>query len=177
MQIEANKTRKATSLPGDRHDAFNKLTLLQYRLVNGRQIDDELIEWLLTGFEALRTGSADTLDSALGVDARAGVSTIGTRLRKYYRDLGLLTLMAKIRKPGEGNWSLARRAGEELLKFQTRVWPRVRLEQKPPDRLNETQVQLWEIFSGDPNPPVSPAFLFDLLRQPHVLTMEKLINN
>lgn len=117
------------------------------------------LAWLLTGLDALATGTGATLDQALGLQAGVGERPVGARLRTLDRDGRLFVLAARC--------TAATRRGQAreiaaLLRGDRQALPAPLLEVARTVRLDDlprSERQLERLLQPAPSPAESVAAL------------------
>lgn len=145
-------------LSGTDHNPGDLLLRLRAALEAGVALPDEVRAWLLAGLDDFEAaGGKRPLCGALRLRGR-GLRSLGTR--KARRDMldALHRALLLIECPNPH--SACQLLANHIATFETRIWPRVRSQSDPPDRLDAIQRELFTAFRVGLQVPASQRQLY-----------------
>lgn len=125
------------------------------------RLSGDAARWLHDGLIGYREGEYKALCIALGL-RRRGLDSGPLRYSRESRDECLKRAYSHI--DGASEFERCRQLSRAIKQFETRTWPRVRYEAKPPGRLSASQREIFHAFKACPRVPASPTHLSDIVR-------------
>lgn len=153
-------------------DSIYKLAVLYKELSIEGFPSQNSIAWLKQAVEDIGNGRAETMDEALGVNARSGVLKPSRRLRMLFRNEKLKKILKLYTDKGMKNWRAATTLEKELIKFKSRIYPSMKKNSARIKRATELERLLWELSQLDDTPRLSAATLYNIFNEAPLFTEE-----
>lgn len=138
---------------------FRKLTAA---LEQGRELPPEIVTWWHHGCVKFAAGESKTLCEALGLRGQ-GINLPVSVYARQTRDQALARALALIE--GKSPWARCTALAQQIARFDSITWRRVRNFDEPPARLTPVQKHLFAAFKAYSRVPQSPSRLHELLVQ------------